>query len=1016
MEETEQETDLIISQYIEGGSFNKALELYNNTNETLDLSQYSLELYADGKADNPKSITLAGTLEAGKTIVLYHKDANVDIKSLAGTNGIENSSVINFNGNDPVVLKKNGEIIDSLGQIGSSTDFAKDVTLVRNESIKTGDKNPNDVFSFETEWTNLGKDVFDNLGKHPYIPEQLQTISMAEARTLGTGEVQIQGVVTAKLKNTIHIQDETGAMALYGLAENVNIGDEIVVKGKLSEYNGLLQLQSPALVESVGTKEVTPTELAGADLKEENESKLASVTKVTITKNNGSGNYEAKDEVGTVFIVRDENSVLGLEIGKTYDSITGIIQEYNGAFQIIPRGIEDVVEDASKVRTITASTTSTSIPTGTAVELSTLTDEATIYYTTDGTEPTVENGMEYTAPIVITEKTTLKAIAVKEGLSNSDVFSISYDVYDGVVSISDIQGEGHTSPMDGTTVEGVEGIITSVYELNNQQYFHMQTPDSKADNVSSTSEGIVVYAGSASGNYTFKVGDLVSVSGVVDEYRIDGYADADTDLTVTQLNAKNGSIQVLEENVELPTPIVITSNDIPTEIDTNGFDVFTPSTDAMDYWESLEGMRVQIGTDATSKLRVVSPEEYGEIITVFDEVQATTLNGGLLLGENDANGERIQFKLFNGEKEVTNGGNINTGDYVNAPVVGFVNYGYSNFKVYVDQSSFATTKGATTKETTSIEKAEGKLTIASYNLENFSATSNATKVRNIAEAFVDGLNSPDIIGVTEMQDNDGATASGDSSADQSYQKLIEAIIAAGGPTYEYVNIDPEYNQDGGAPGGNIRVGFLYNPAKVSLPEGSITGSANNGTEYVDGKLTLNPGRINPTSSAFNSSRKPLAAEFNFNGEQVIVVVNHWNSKGGDSPLFGTEQPAVLGSEVQRKEIAQIVRGFVETIQTANPDANIVAVGDFNDFQWTPALQIFEGENESMVNMINTLPENDRYSYTYQGNSQALDHIFVSDNLKAKSILDILHVNADFTEEAGRASDHDPLMVQIDFTK
>ena len=427
-------------------------------------------------------------------------------------------------------------------------------------------------------------------------------------------------------------------------------------------------------------------------------------------------------------------------------------------------------------------------------------------------------------------------------------------------------------------------------------------------------------------------------------------------------------------------------------------------------------MRVQIGTDATSKLRVVSPEEYGEIITVFDEVQATTLNGGLLLGENDANGERIQFKLFNGEKEVSNGGNINTGDFVNAPVIGFVNYGYSNFKVYVDQSTFATTKGNTTKETTSIVKADGKLTIASYNLENFSATSNATKVKNIAEAFVKGLESPDIIGITEMQDNDGATASGNSAADKSYQKLIDAIKAADGPTYEYVNIDPEYDQDGGAPGGNIRVGFLYNPEKVSLPEDSVSGTANAATAYVDGNLTLNPGRINPTSSAFKSSRKPLAAEFTFNGEQVIVIVNHWNSKGGDSPLFGTQQPAVLGSEAQRIEIAKVVREFVEEIQSENSNANIVAVGDFNDFQWTSALQFFEGGNKSMFNMINSLPANDRYSYTYQGNSQALDHIFVSNNLKAKSVLDILHVNADFTEDAGRASDHDPLMVQIDFTK
>lgn len=102
----EQESDLIISQYIEGGSYNKALELYNNSNETLDLTQYSLELYSDGKADNPKSLTLTGTLEAGKTLILYHNQASDEIKTLAGVGGIGNSTVINHNGNDPFVLKK----------------------------------------------------------------------------------------------------------------------------------------------------------------------------------------------------------------------------------------------------------------------------------------------------------------------------------------------------------------------------------------------------------------------------------------------------------------------------------------------------------------------------------------------------------------------------------------------------------------------------------------------------------------------------------------------------------------------------------------------------------------------------------------------------------------------------------------------------------------------------------------------------------------------------------------------
>ena len=86
-----------------------------------------------------------------------------------------------------------------------------------------------------------------------------------------------------------------------------------------------------------------------------------------------------------------------------------------------------------------------------------------------------------------------------------------------------------------------------------------------------------------------------------------------------------------------------------------------------------------------------------------------------------------------------------------------------------------------------------------------------------------------------------------------------------------------------------------------------------------------------TNRAFNSSRKPLAAQFDFKGESVIVIANHWNSKTGDTPLFGSIQPPVYDSEVQRKQIATIVYDFVEDIKTKNPEANVVSLGDFNDY-------------------------------------------------------------------------------------
>ncbi|MBO1912505.1 hypothetical protein J4G37_47865, partial [Microvirga sp. 3-52] len=157
-------------------------------------------------------------------------------------------------------------------------------------------------------------------------------------------------------------------------------------------------------------------------------------------------------------------------------------------------------------------------------------------------------------------------------------------------------------------------------------------------------------------------------------------------------------------------------------------------------------------------------------------------------------------------------------------------------------------------------------------------------------------------------------------------------VDAGGVRYEYANIDPVNNADGGAPNANIRVGILYNPDRVSLTEGIPAGDATTAVGYENGRLTHNPGRIDPNNAAFNNSRKPLAAQFDFQGENVIVIANHWNSKSGDTPLFGSTQPPIYGSEVQRKQIATVVSDFIAEIKTENPNENIVSVGDFNDFQ------------------------------------------------------------------------------------
>jgi endonuclease/exonuclease/phosphatase family metal-dependent hydrolase len=331
-----------------------------------------------------------------------------------------------------------------------------------------------------------------------------------------------------------------------------------------------------------------------------------------------------------------------------------------------------------------------------------------------------------------------------------------------------------------------------------------------------------------------------------------------------------------------------------------------------------------------------------------------------------------------------------------------------------------TTPSSLTKETTALSPDVNQLTLATFNVENLSPADGATKFNTLAARIVNNLRSPDIIAVEEIQDNNGATNDAVVDATQTYGALIQAIAAAGGPTYQFRQIDPADDQDGGEPGGNIRVGFLFNPNRVSFVD-RAGGTATTATTVtnVNGipQLSVSPGRIDPTNAAFNASRKPLVGEFQFQDQTLFVIANHWNSKGGDQPLYGPNQPPLLSSEAQRRQQAQVVNDFVDSLLAVNPAANIAVVGDLNDFQFSEPLNILKGipggnGTPVLQNLIETLPENERYTYNFQGNAQALDHILVSNGLLNQlNGYDVVHINSEFADQS---SDHDPSVARFTF--
>lgn len=153
--------DLFISEYLEGGSFNKYIEIYNPTNQDIDLSSYKLAMHSySGSADNGndagiKEIALTGTLAAKMVIVYKHSKATI----YTGAAEVISDEVINFNGNDPVILYKGDNIIDYFGV--DNTPFGVDKTFRRKSTITA----PSATYD-PAQWDEYPKETIDGLGSH----------------------------------------------------------------------------------------------------------------------------------------------------------------------------------------------------------------------------------------------------------------------------------------------------------------------------------------------------------------------------------------------------------------------------------------------------------------------------------------------------------------------------------------------------------------------------------------------------------------------------------------------------------------------------------------------------------------------------------------------------------------------------------------------------------------------------------------------------------------------------------
>jgi uncharacterized protein len=570
--------------------------------------------------------------------------------------------------------------------------------------------------------------------------------------------------------------------------------------------------------------------------------------------------------------------------------------------------------------------------------------------------------------------------------------------------IGTLQGTAHRSTFENLAVAGISGIVTAI-DANG--FWFQDAGDGNAR----TSDAIYVFR-SSTGTKPL-LGDLVNVAGTVQEFRPGGTA---TNLTTTQINATAafaGAFTVVSSGNALPAAVAIGAGNLPPSliapnvgnVETSPGYSLQPTLYAMDYYESMEGMRISIASGVTSGPR----NSFGEIAVVASAQigQPGTYNsprGGVVLAPNQFNGHRI----FIDDRITATPAGVNSGATL-ANMTGVLDYSFGNYKLYLTQAA-TVVNNALARESVSIPS--NRFGIASYNVENLGGNATDARFTAIAAQIGSNLGAPGLISLQEVQDDNGATNNGVVSSNLTLDKLSTAVNAATGKTYGYIYVTPQNGTDGGEPGGNIRQAFLYDTARISF-SGAVGGALDPivATAAPGGQVTFNlaAGRIDPTNAAWSSSRKPLVVNFTIDGQQVIVITNHFNSKGGDQPLFGPTQAPVLSSAAQRLQQAQVVGSFVAGVLAINPNANIIVTGDLNDFQFADTLAPLYAAG--LTNMMNSLPEGERYTYAFEGNLQALDHMFVSNNLLSKGalLLDVVHANAEFVDQI---SDHDPVLLTL----
>ncbi|MGY6520001.1 MAG: Calx-beta domain-containing protein [Lysobacteraceae bacterium] len=581
--------------------------------------------------------------------------------------------------------------------------------------------------------------------------------------------------------------------------------------------------------------------------------------------------------------------------------------------------------------------------------------------------------------------------------------------------ISAIHGEQIGSPLLGEPVV-VEGIVTA--RRNNG--FFVQTPDGQGDGNPATSEGLFIFTGNNNVPAEAANGNRVRVQGTVAEFLPAGTPDQ---LPLVQLTGPVTTL--LETGLALPAPVQLTLADLD------------PGNDIA-YLERYIGMRV-----AAPDLQVIAPSlgstntntgtasnngvfqaTHVDLPRPFREpgigvLELTPFPDGVEPPVFDTNPERlrVQSNAQPGAESLQ----VSVGDRVEG-IVGVLDYGFRTYTLLPDPGTATVIEQAQVRN---IEPAGShEIAVGTYNLFNLPASPNAQRLLKTSRAICEGMGAPAIVALQESFGPGAISA----LADAINQNLPGSCPA--GADYRFI-APPN-------PNGSIQLALLYD---VGLNAAGLPRAQLESFELVGVADRVD----NPDGSqSVLNDRPPLVAEMTAStdsGETVgLTVINvHQRSLiGVNSLAAGPSGWPTEGERVRDKRLrsALWLAGYLEQRQSDDPERPVLVLGDFNAFEFSDGfvdvLGILTGFPAAadevllhagspvqvpLLNLVLTVPEDDRYSFVFDGSAQVLDHI-LANAATLERFEDVrmayARINADFAialfgdgESPARASDHDP---------